>query len=162
MSDEKKYLDENGLEYLKTVLDDTYANKDEGFSGNYEDLSNKPTKLSQFTNDEGFQNETQVNNLINKKVSSVMRYKGTVDRYVDLPSNAEIGDTYNVTYASDYNKAGDNVAWNGTEWDVLSGAIDLSSYWSKSELRAITNEEVEALFGNTSGGDAEFPEFPIG
>lgn len=157
MNDQAKYLDENGLTYLKTLLDETYAGKNEGFSGDYEDLTNKPTKLSQFTNDENFQTESQVNTLINTRVSSVMRYKGSVDRYADLPSNAEVGDTYNIARESDYNKAGDNAVWNGETWDVLSGVIDLSFYWSKAELRAITEEEIEALFNGNDDSGAEFP-----
>lgn len=169
---DKKFLDENGLLYLKTILDGMFNGKvdkvegkglstndltnellekinnagDSSFSGNYNDLTNKPTKLSQFTNDTGFQTESQVNTLINSKVTSVMRYKGSVTNYTDLPTNAEVGDTYNITNASTNNKAGDNAVWNGTTWDVLSGTIDLSNYWSKTELRAITNEEIEALF----------------
>lgn len=169
---DKKFLDENGLLYLKTILDGMLNEKvdkiegkglstndltdelkqkienagDSSFSGNYNDLINKPTKLSQFTNDTGFQTESQVNTLINSKVSSVMRYKGTVANYTDLPTNAEIGDTYNITNASSNNKAGDNAVWNGTGWDILSGTIDLSNYWSKDSLKAITNAEIDAIF----------------
>lgn len=115
---------------------------DSTFSGDFEDLTNKPTKLSDFENDEGFQTEEQVNELINTKVSAVMRYKGEVNDYTDLPSNAEVGDVYNIKNSSEYNEAGDNAVWNGISWDILSGLIDLSNYWSKTELRAITNEEL--------------------
>lgn len=58
-------------------------------------------------------------------VSSAMHYKGSVATYNDLPTNAKIGDLYNVE------DTGHNYAWNGTEWDVMSGVFDLSEYAKK-------------------------------
>ena len=63
------------------------------------------------------------------KLSSAMHYRGTVANYAALPTaNQEVGDVYNVAAADSSHgiKAGDNVAWNGTGWDVLSGIVDLS------------------------------------
>lgn len=48
-------------------------------------------------------------------LTSAMHYKGQVATYADLPTGSEIGDVYNVA------DTGDNYAWNGTEWDKLSG-----------------------------------------
>lgn len=121
---------------------------DSSFTGNYNDLTNKPTiptKVSDLTNDSGFQTQNQVNSLINAKVASVMTYKGTVSTMADLPTNASVGDTYNITQAGANNNAGDNVAWNGTAWDVLSGTIDLSEFIKDTELVAITNNEIDAM-----------------
>lgn len=114
-------------------------------SVDWSNVQNKPTKLSDFTNDSDFQTGTQVEQAINSKISSVMAYKGTVANYSDLPTNASTGDTYNITNASDYNKAGDNAVWNGTAWDVLSGTIDLSNYYTKTEIVAITNDEIDTI-----------------
>lgn len=114
-------------------------------SVDWSNVQNKPTKLSDFTNDSDFQTGTQVEQAINSKISSVMTYKGTVANYSDLPTNASTGDTYNITNASDYNKAGDNAVWNGTAWDVLSGTIDLSNYYTKTEIVAITNDEIDTI-----------------
>ena len=72
---------------------------------------------------------------VDAKVSSVYRYRGTVSTYAGLPvSDQQIGDVYNIEAADDAHgiKAGDNVAWNGTEWDVLAGTVDLSGYADKS------------------------------
>ena len=65
------------------------------------------------------------------EISTIYRYKGTVATYDQLPVASQvIGDAYNV--ASDDKshgiKAGDNVVWNGTYWDNLSGYVDLSPY----------------------------------
>ena len=114
-------------------------------SVDWSNVQNRPTKLSQFTNDSNFQTAEQVETAINSKISSVMTYKGIVDNYSNLPSNAKIGDTYNITNASDNNRAGDNACWNGTSWDILSGTIDLSIYLKNTDLIAITNSEIDTI-----------------
>lgn len=59
---------------------------------------------------------------IDAKLASAMHYKGTVATYDALPANPEVGDVYNVT------ATGKNYAWDGSEWDELSGVMDLSAY----------------------------------
>lgn len=77
------------------------------------------------------------------KISGALKYMGQVDNYNDLPSTGNSkGDTWNVVNAdpSHHIKAGDNVAWNGTEWDDLSGVVDLSAYAEKADYqKAITS-----------------------
>lgn len=65
---------------------------------------------------------------INAKLTSAMHYKGSVNTYADLPLKPEIGDFYNIINEGENNRQGDNAAWTGTEWDITSGMIDLSSY----------------------------------
>ena len=77
---------------------------------------------------------------VDAKVTSVYRYRGTVSTYADLPSSGqEVGDVWNIETADSTHgiKAGDNVAWNGTTWDVLAGEIDLTAYPTKSELATV-------------------------
>lgn len=94
----------------------------------------------------GYQTASDVETAITNKISSVMTYKGTVANYSDLPTNAKVGDTYNITNKSSHNKAGDNAAWNGTSWDILAGTIDLSGYYTKDEMKALTNDEIDGIF----------------
>lgn len=64
-------------------------------------------------------------------LATVYKYKGSVETYADLPtSGQQVGDVYNVKQADpDHNiEAGDNVAWNGENWDILAGDTDLSGY----------------------------------
>lgn len=64
-------------------------------------------------------------------LTTVYQYKGSVDTYADLPTTGQkIGDVYNVETADpDHGiKAGDNVAWDGAQWDILGGNHDLSGY----------------------------------
>ena len=67
---------------------------------------------------------------IDKLVSSVYHFKGSVDNYSDLPTDPAIGDVYNIINADSSNNiaAGDNVAWDGEKWDKLGGLVDLSNY----------------------------------
>lgn len=77
-------------------------------------------------------------------VASTFHYKGTVATYADLPTEGQaVGDVYNITAASKANgiKAGDNVAWNGTDWDVLAGTVDLSAYSTTEEINAAIEAE---------------------
>lgn len=72
-------------------------------------------------------------------VATVMRYRGSVKTYSALPTSGNVvGDAYNVEAADAAHgvNPGDNVVWNGTTWDVLSGTIDLSGYVTKDELES--------------------------
>lgn len=93
----------------------------------------------------GYQTASDVQTAITNSISSVMTYKGTVANYSDLPANAKTGDTYNITNKSANNKAGDNAVWNGTSWDVLSGTVDLSNYYTKTDIVSITNDEIDTI-----------------
>lgn len=84
---------------------------------------------------------------IDTKLSSAMDYKGTKDTYADLPAEGnKKGDVWNITNADAEHgiKAGDNVAWNGTGWDVLGGVVDLSGYATKTDL----NDKVDKVEGS--------------
>ena len=64
-------------------------------------------------------------------LTTVYRYKGSVETYADLPTTGQkVGDVWNVETADpDHGiKAGDNVAWDGAQWDILGGNHDLSGY----------------------------------
>ena len=100
---------------------------------------------------------------IDGKLSGVYHYKGSVAKYSDLPADASSGDVYNIEAADKAHgiKAGDNVAWNGTAWDVLAGTVDLSGYATTTALdgkvdkvegsRLMTNAEGTKLEGIATG-----------
>lgn len=108
-------------------------------------------------------------------ISSVYKYKGSLGSYALLPTTGqEVGDVYNIEAADTTNgiNAGDNVAWNGTAWDVLAGTVDLSGYvqaeagkglshidvtqamkdaWDAAATgEDVTQQEINALFGEVS------------
>ena len=50
----------------------------------------------------------------------VLKYKGSVATYEDLPNDAHVGDVYNVL------SNGKNYAWTGTEWDDFGGTVTVA------------------------------------
>lgn len=85
---------------------------------------------------------------VDAKMSSALEYKGSKDTYADLPTTGnKKGDVWNIVNADAAHgvNAGDNVAWNGTTWDVLAGTVDLTAYMLASDLVAITNTELDDI-----------------
>lgn len=129
-----------------------------------------PTAVSDLTNDSGFQTASDVSTAISTAVASVYKPKGSI-AFANLPTltAANKGNVYNITDAfvttSDFVEgagksypAGTNVAIvdAGTEqnpsykYDVLAGFIDTSALWAKTELVAMTTQEIEAILNPSS------------
>ena len=84
--------------------------------------------------------QSQVNSGL-QALTSAVKYKGSVASYSALPTTGlSTGDMYNVKSAggTDANgtaiKAGDNLVYNGSGWDDQSGTVDLSGYYTKTEM----------------------------
>lgn len=126
-------------------------------SGLADTVAGHTTDIANLQNDKADKDDVYTKDEIDSKVSSVYRYKGSVATYDALPTeNLTVGDVYNVEAADSQNgvKAGDNVAWNGTTWDVLAGTIDLSAYVEKEEnARLMTNAEGTKLAGIEEGAN---------
>lgn len=147
-----------------------------------------PTKVSDITNDSGFQTSAQVSSAIDtalangndpyqtesdvesaidSKISGVYKPQGTV-AFASLPalSSSIEGYVYNIsdafTTTADFvegaghnHPAGTNVVCveHGTgtyKWDCLTGAVDLSAYWTSTSgeantLEAATVAEIQAI-----------------
>lgn len=68
-------------------------------------------------------------------VAAALDYKGTKDTYEELPTEGnKKGDVWNVVAAHGTTPAGTNYAWDGAVWDPLGGTIDLSGYYTKSQV----------------------------
>ena len=119
-----------------------------------------PTKLSALTNDLGYVTVKNVQSSINmalsdyalkSDISSMYKFKGSVDTYANLPNSGQtVGDSYNVKGADSSHgiKKGDNVVWTGTEWDVLSGTVDLSGYMDKTSYTIATSTDIDSMFAS--------------
>lgn len=82
-------------------------------------------------------------------LTTVYQYKGSVATYADLPTTGQkVGDVWNVETADpDHGiKAGDNVAWDGAQWDILGGNHDLSGYAQLNSANTFT--ALNAFRGN--------------
>ena len=66
-------------------------------------------------------------------IGTVMRYKGSVATYADLPTTGQItGDVWNVE------EDDSNYAWNGTTWDKLGATFNAENYYTKSQVDDIS------------------------
>jgi hypothetical protein len=92
-------------------------------------------------------------------ISSVFKYKGSVENYSDLPVENSVGDTYNIINAdTEHNiDAGDNLTWNGEAWDNLSGIINLTPINTKlSEMETSISNIGKVEFVNKKDIDDMF------
>lgn len=78
---------------------------------------------------------------IDQKLTGAMNYKGTKATTSALPSSGNAtGDVWHVT------ADGSEWAWNGSAWEELGTAIDLSGYVEESEIGLATTEDIDELF----------------
>lgn len=78
-------------------------------------------------------------------LTTVYQYKGSVATYANLPTTGQkVGDVWNIETADpDHGiKAGDNVAWDGAQWDTLGGNHDLSGYAQLNSANTFTASNV--------------------
>lgn len=85
-------------------------------------------------------------------VAAALDYKGTKDTYDALPTEGnKKGDVWNVVAAHGTTPAGTNYAWDGTQWDPLGGTVDLSGYYTKSQVdSAISTAKSELEAADTA------------
>lgn len=121
-----------------------------------------PTKVSQLTNDSGFQNATQVNatitgkgyqtqaqvqSLINSAVGNVTSIK--YQKVDSLPAAGENGVIYLISHSHGTRDIYDEYIWisdTKTFEKIGNTDIDLSAYVKRSELVAITADELNAMW----------------
>ncbi len=111
------------------------------------DITDMPTKLSQFANDSKYQTDTQVANAIAEAVGKITSFETQIVTG-ELPSTGKKG----VIYFKSANKTGTNQAydeyiWVNEKWEFIgTTAVDLSGYLKKSELVPISNAEIDQMF----------------
>ena len=134
----------------KAVLDGIAASDVTHWNETYAAIDNKADKgttLSDYGITDAYTKEE-----INGKLTGALHYKGTKDTFQVLTDEVtagtltpELGDVWNITNAGGTDasgvaiNAGDNVIYNGTGWDVSSGTIDLSGYYTKTQTDELLN-----------------------
>ena len=96
-------------------------------------------------------------------LTTVYQYKGSVATYANLPTTGQkVGDVWNVETADpDHGiKAGDNVAWDGAQWDALGGNHDLSGYAQLNSANTFTalntfRANIAVSNGTTAGSQGQ-------
>lgn len=95
-------------------------------------ILNKPTTLAGYGITDAM-TATAIEQAINASISSVFKYKGTKATISALPSSGNTtGDVWHVTENSA------EYVWNGTSWQELGSAIDLSGYLQQVSIAGTT------------------------
>lgn len=152
-----EYLDKEGLAYLWSKIKARFADK-----------SSVPTKVSQLTNDSGYQNQSQVQSAIEyampTKVSQLTNdSKYQTDAQVNAAIAAAIGkiETIEFEIVSQLPQTGraqtiyliansggshDEYIFINNKWEKIGTTdIDLSGYVQASELVEITTGEIDSI-----------------
>ena len=69
-------------------------------------------------------------------LAGLYKYKGSITSASLPTANQIVGDTYNLTDASEYGPAGTNVAWTGEAWDALGGLFVINS---------LSNDDIDTI-----------------
>lgn len=78
-------------------------------------------------------------------ITTVMRYKGVKATVAELPSTGNtVGDVWHISAASQ-----GEYAWDGTEWQELGSVVDLSGYYTKSEVDAVDATKADKTYVDT-------------
>lgn len=100
--------------------------------------STQPTGLKKIGSD------IDLSNYVTRgEIASVYKAKGSVATYEDLPSNAQVGDVYNVAATGKNYVWVENLVDGESGWDDLAGIIDLTPY----ATTAAVEEHVSTLNG---------------
>ena len=139
----KSYVDKNGgkIDVIKV-------------NGTAQGIVNKsvdiavPTKTSNLTNDSNFQTQSQVQSLINSSLEGITGIDFQV--VSNLPSTGEKGIIYLISNGGDSPNVYDEYIWvtsgSSSSFEKIgTTAVDLSGYWSKTELVSITNAEIDSV-----------------
>lgn len=141
-------------DYLtKTNANTTYATKDSLNNEVNQLVEEINLKLDDTVAASTYLRQDDANTTYAKKsdITNIYKFKGTKTNYSDLPTTGVIaGDVWNITNADAEHgiKAGDNVAWNGTAWDNLSGVTDLSGYATTTTTDAMS-ADIKKLMDKT-------------
>lgn len=108
-----------------------------------------PTKTSDITNDSDYQNETEVQALIDAALEDITGIEFEVVQ--TLPASGVKGTIYLVPNSGSGQNTYDEYIWltpsGGTaRWEKIGSTdVDLSDYWAKTELTAITTAEIDTI-----------------
>lgn len=143
----------NGMGLSHNDLTDELKEKilkagDSSFSGNYEDLINKPTpitKLSELTNDSEFQTASEVNGLITNAIKDIQGI--TYSIVEELPTTGQAGVIYLVSNGGKNSNIYDEYIFVNDLFEKIGTTeVDLSNYVKVNDLLELTNEEIDAIF----------------
>ena len=105
-----------------------------------------PTNNNQLTNGAGYQTASQVQSAISDAVGDITGFEFQIVE--DLPGTGENGVIYLISNSGTGQNIYDEYIWTGTAFEKIGTTdVDLTNYWSKTELVAIQNSEIDTIMG---------------
>ena len=142
---------------LETIVETTEGGTAD--SVDWSNVQNKPTKLSEFTNDSGYQTSTQVESAITAKgyqtanqvstaiSNAIANIQGISYSIVEtLPTTGEAGVIYLISNSVTNPNSYEEYIWITDNFEKIGTTeVDLTGYIKESDLVAITNEEIDPI-----------------
>lgn len=90
---------------------------------------------------------------VKESLAKMITYQGSVDNYSDLPTSPQVGYSYNVKNADKAHgvNAGDNLVWNGTDWDNFGSYVDMSLFAELGKDARFNSVTATTFTGNLIG-----------
>lgn len=152
-----QYLDKEGLAYLWSKIKARFAEK-----------SSIPTKVSQLTNDSGYQNESQVQSAIeyamptkvsqltndsnyqteSQVTSSIAAAIGRIEtiEFEIVTQLPQTGRAQTIYLIANSGGSHDEYIYINNKWEKIGTTdIDLSGYVQSKDLNKITNSEIDSI-----------------
>lgn len=105
-----------------------------------------PTNNNELTNGAGYQTASQVQSAISDAVGDITGFEFQIVE--ELPGTGENGVIYLISNSGTGQNIYDEYIWTGTTFEKIGTTdVDLSGYWSKTELVAIQNSEIDTIVG---------------
>lgn len=96
--------------------------------------------------------DIDLSNYVTKgEISAVYKAKGSVATFEELPTNAQVGDVYNVTATGKNYVWVENLIDGESGWDDLAGIVDLTPYATTASVNAQVESLNTAIATNTAG-----------
>lgn len=142
----------NSVAVVGSVITVT-SDKDPKNNGVYQLIYTGEAPLSASTQPTGLKkigSDIDLSNYVTRgEIASVYKAKGSVATYEDLPSNAQVGDVYNVTATGKNYVWVENLVDGESGWDDLAGIIDLTPYATTAAVEEHVNTLNGAIATNT-------------
>lgn len=105
-----------------------------------------PTNNNELTNGAGYQTASDVSSAISSAIGDITGIEYQIVE--ELPGTGEKGVIYLISNDGSGQNIYDEYIWTGTAFEKIGTTdVDLSNYWSKTDLVAIQNNEIDTIMG---------------
>lgn len=116
-------------------------------SVDWSNVQNKPTNVSQFTNDSGYQTASDVNDAITNAVSNIQGISYSI--VSELPETGTPGVIYLISNSGTNPNSYDEYIYLTDGFEKIGTTdIDLTNYVQTSDLTEITNAEIDEIWNS--------------